>query len=143
MVQKYINRVSGPLMDRIDIQLEVVPVPFRNLDEKGTSEKSETIRDRVIRARQIQEARLKEFKGIYCNAQMSSRMVREFVALDHSSRELLKTAMEKLGLSARAYDRILKVSRTIADLEGSEKVESYHLSEAIHYRSLDRENWGV
>jgi magnesium chelatase family protein len=142
MVRKYINRVSGPLMDRIDIQLEVVPVPFRNLDEKGTSETSEKIRDRVIRARQIQEARLKDVRGVYCNAQMSTKMVREFVVPDHSSRELLKNAMEKLGLSARAYDRILKVARTIADLEGVEKVESYHLSEAIHYRSLDRENWG-
>jgi magnesium chelatase family protein len=142
MVRKYVNRVSGPLMDRIDIQLEVVPVPFRNLEEKRTAETSEKIRERVIRARQIQEERLKEVRGVYCNAQMSSKMVQEFVVLDHSSRELLKNAMEKLGLSARAYDRIMKVARTIADLESSEKVESYHLSEAIHYRSLDRENWG-
>jgi len=143
MVRKYVNRVSGPLMDRIDIQLEVVPVSFRNLDEKVNSETSEKIRERVIRARQIQEERLKDVRGVYCNAQMNSNMVREFVVLDRSSRELLKNAMDKLGLSARAYDRIMKVARTIADLEGSEKVESYHLSEAIHYRSLDRENWGT
>jgi magnesium chelatase family protein len=143
MVRKYVNRVSGPLMDRIDIQLEVVPVSFRNLDEKVNSETSEKIRERVIRARQIQEERLKDVRGVYCNAQMNSNMVREFVVLDRSSRELLKNAMDKLGLSARAYDRIMKVARTIADLEGSEKVESYHLSEAIHYRSLDRENWGA
>jgi len=142
-VKKYLNRISGPLLDRIDIHLEVVPVPFRKLDDKEVSEKSETIRDRVIKARQIQEERFKDQKDIYCNAQMSSRMIREFIDLDVSSRELIKNAMEKLGLSARAYDRILKVSRTIADLEGSEKVESYHLSEAIHYRSLDRESWGT
>ncbi len=142
MVKKYLNRISGPLLDRIDIHLEVVPVPFRKLDEKEISEKSETIRDRVISARQIQEVRFRDEKGIYCNAQMSSKMIRDYVVLDETSRDLIKNAMEKLGLSARAYDRILKVSRTIADLEGSEKVESYHLSEAIHYRSLDRENWG-
>ncbi len=142
MVQKYVNRISGPLMDRIDIHLEVVPVPFSKLDEKEHSERSEVIRDRVIRARQIQEIRFKDINGVYCNAQMSTRMVSAFVSPDQASLELLKTAMEKLGLSARAYDRILKVSRTIADLEGSEKVESHHLSEAIHYRSLDRETWG-
>jgi magnesium chelatase family protein len=140
LVQKYLNRISGPLYDRIDIHLEVVPVPFRKLDEKESSERSEQIRDRVIRARQIQEERFTETKEVYCNSQMSSRMIREYVDLDSASRELIKNAMEKLGLSARAYDRILKVSRTIADLEGREKVESYHLSEAIHYRSLDREN---
>jgi len=142
-VQKYVNRISGPLFDRIDIQLEVVPVPFRKLDEKETSEKSEFIRERVIKARQIQAARFQDSADVYCNAQMSSRMIRQHVDLDLAGRELLKNAMDKLGLSARAYDRILKVSRTIADLEGSEKVESYHLSEAIHYRSLDRENWGM
>ena len=98
--------------------------------------------DYPIKARQIQENRFKDEKGVYCNAQMSSRMIRQYIVLDEASRELIKNAMEKLGLSARAYDRILKVSRTIADLEGSGKVESYHLSEAIHYRSLDRESWG-
>jgi magnesium chelatase family protein len=142
-VPKYLNRISGPLYDRIDIHLEVVPVPFRKLDEKEASEKSEQIRERVIKARKIQENRFLEMKDVYCNAQMSSRMIREYVELDSAGRELIKNAMEKLGLSARAYDRILKVSRTIADLEASENVESYHLSEAIHYRSLDRESWGT
>jgi magnesium chelatase family protein len=143
IVPKYLNRISGPLYDRIDIHLEVVPVPFRKLDEKESSEKSDQIRERVIKTRQIQENRFLEMKEVYCNAQMSSKMIREYVELDNAGRELIKNAMEKLGLSARAYDRILKVSRTIADLEASEKVESYHLSEAIHYRSLDRENWGT
>jgi magnesium chelatase family protein len=142
-VPKYLNRISGPLYDRIDIHLEVVPVPFRKLDEKEASEKSEQIRERVIKARQIQQNRFHDMKEVYCNAQMSSRMIREYVELDTAGRELIKNAMEKLGLSARAYDRILKVSRTIADLEASENVESYHLSEAIHYRSLDRESWGT
>jgi magnesium chelatase family protein len=142
MVQKYLNRISGPLLDRIDIHLEVVPVPFKKLDEKEASERSDLIRNRVMKARQIQEERFKEDKGVYSNAQMSSNMIRNNVELDAPGRELIKNAMEKLGLSARAYDRILKVSRTIADLDASEKVESYHLSEAIHYRSLDRENWG-
>ena len=142
-VPRYLNRISGPLYDRIDIHLEVVPVPFRKLDEKESSEKSARIRERVIKARQIQEMRFADMKEVYCNAQMSSRMIREFVDLDTAGRELIKNAMERLGLSARAYDRILKVSRTIADLEGSERVESYHLSEAIHYRSLDRESWGT
>jgi magnesium chelatase family protein len=142
LVQKYLNRISGPLLDRIDIHLEVVPVPFKKLDDKESSEKSVHIRDRVIKARQIQEERFKEEQGVYSNAQMSSAMIRRHVELDAPGRELIKNAMEKLGLSARAYDRILKVSRTIADLDGSEAVESYHLSEAIHYRSLDRENWG-
>ena len=130
------------LLDRIDIHLEVVPVPFKKLDEKEASEQSDLIRDRVMKARQIQEERFEEDKGVYSNAQMSSNMIRKYVELDDPGRELIKNAMEKLGLSARAYDRILKVSRTIADLDASEKVESYHLSEAIHYRSLDRENWG-
>ncbi len=142
LVQKYLNRISGPLLDRIDIHLEVVPVPFKKLDDKESSEKSVHIRDRVIKARQIQEERFKEEQGVYSNAQMSSSMIRRHVELDAPGRELIKNAMDKLGLSARAYDRILKVSRTIADLDGSEAVESYHLSEAIHYRSLDRENWG-
>ena len=141
-VQKYLNRISGPLLDRIDIHLEVVPVPFKKLDDKDSSEKSETIRERVIRARAIQEERFSGTKGVYSNAQMSSGMIRKYVELDSSGRDLIKNAMEKLGLSARAYDRILKVARTIADLETSRNVESYHLSEAIHYRSLDRESWG-
>ncbi len=142
VVQKYLNRISGPLLDRIDIHLEVVPVPFKHLDEAAPSELSDSIRERVIAARRIQEERFSDTPGVYCNAQMSSKMIRAYTDLDDSSRDLIKNAMERLGLSARAYDRILKVSRTIADLEASGRVEAYHLSEAIHYRSLDRENWG-
>ncbi len=143
VVKKYLNRISGPLLDRIDIHLEVVPVPFRELSEKNRSETSETVRERVTKARQIQEERFKEYKGVYANAQMSSKLIRMFLEMDEACIELIKNAMDKLGLSARAYDRILKVSRTIADLEGEEKVRTHHLSEAIHYRSLDRENWGA
>ncbi|NLF41321.1 MAG: magnesium chelatase, partial [Bacteroidales bacterium] len=128
--------------DRIDIQVEVTPVPFRELSMLGTSEKSETIRNRVIQARQIQENRFKDAHGVYANAQMSSKMLREVCVVDSAGSQMLKTAMEKLGLSARAYDRILKVSRTIADLEASENILPEHLAEAIQYRSLDRDNWG-
>lgn len=142
MVAKYLNKVSGPLLDRIDIQVEVTPVPFRELSMLGTSEKSETIRNRVIQARQIQENRFKDAHGVYANAQMSSKMLREVCVVDSAGSQMLKTAMEKLGLSARAYDRILKVSRTIADLEASENILPEHLAEAIQYRSLDRDNWG-
>lgn len=142
MVAKYLNKISGPLLDRIDIHLEVVPVPFKKLSEQTPIEPSSAIRQRVIRAREIQSHRFDKSDGVFCNAQMSSKMIRQHVDLDEPSSALLKNAMEKLGLSARAYDRILKVSRTIADLEGSERVESHHLSEAIQYRSLDRENWG-
>jgi len=142
VVAKYLNKISGPLLDRIDIHLEVVPVPFKKLSEQQTTEPSSAIRERVIAAREIQSRRFAKSEGIFCNAQMSSKMIRQYVDLDEMSSSLLKNAMEKLGLSARAYDRILKVSRTIADLEGSENVESNHLSEAIQYRSLDRENWG-
>jgi magnesium chelatase family protein len=142
MVAKYLNKISGPLLDRIDIHLEVVPVPFKKLSEQATTEPSSAIRERVIRAREIQSQRFAKSEGVFCNAQMSSKMIRQHVDLDEASSSLLKNAMEKLGLSARAYDRILKVSRTIADLESNERVESHHLSEAIQYRSLDRENWG-
>ncbi len=142
IVQKYLNRISGPLLDRIDIHLEVVPVPFNKLSEEGESEPSSDIRQRVINARQIQLARFAENQSVYCNAQMSSKMIREYVQLDTEGGNLLKQAMEKLGLSARAYDRILRVSRTIADLEGCTSVQTHHLSEAIQYRSLDRESWG-
>ncbi|MDX9883487.1 MAG: YifB family Mg chelatase-like AAA ATPase [Prolixibacteraceae bacterium] len=143
VVQKYLNRISGPLLDRIDIHLEVVPVPFNKLSEEGQSEPSISIRERVINARQVQSARFAESHSVYCNAQMSSKMIREYVQLDETGNTLLKNAMEKLGLSARAYDRILRVSRTIADLEGSTSVQPHHLSEAIQYRSLDRESWGA
>lgn len=142
IVAKYLNKISGPLLDRIDIHLEVVPVPFKKLSENTVTEPSIDIRLRVIRAREIQSHRFTKNDGVFCNAQMSSKMIRQYVDLDEASSSLLKNAMEKLGLSARAYDRILKVSRTIADLENSERVESHHLSEAIQYRSLDRENWG-
>jgi len=142
MVPKYLNKISGPLLDRIDIHLEVVPVPFKKLSELNETENSTTIRERVIRARQIQSERYNGQEGIFCNAQMSSRQIREYVELDATSNTLLKNAMERLGLSARAYDRILRVARTIADLEGSAVVDSTHISEAIQYRSLDRESWG-
>lgn len=142
MVQKYLNKISGPLLDRIDIHVEVVPVPFKELAEKRKAESSATVRERVIAARQIQEKRFAGFKGIYCNAQITSKMLKEFCEIDQTGQALLKTAMEKLSLSARAYDRILKVARTIADLDHSEKIKPEHLAEAIHYRSLDRENWG-
>jgi magnesium chelatase family protein len=141
-IQRYLNRISGPLYDRIDIHIEVIPVPFKELSNSQQSEKSEKIRERVITARHIQENRYKEIKGIYCNAQMSTKLLREFCKIDDSGKTLFKNAMEKLGLSARAYDRILKVSRTIADLDNSNDIKSEHLAEAIQYRSLDRDNWG-
>lgn len=141
-VTKYLNRVSGPLLDRIDIQIEVVPVPFKDLSSMRDGEASIIIRERVLRARKIQQERFKDIENIHCNAQMTPKMLKEYCKLDESGVILLKKAMERLGLSARAYDRILKVSRTIADLEGSEKIQNSHLAEAIGYRSLDRETWG-
>ena len=141
VVQKYLNRISGPLLDRIDIHLEVVPVPFEKLSEKRSSETSLEIRTRVAEARKVQEERYKDQKGIHCNAQMTTKLLQKYCDLDASCQSLIKTAMEKLGLSARAYDRILKVSRTIADLEKSENITSSHLAEAIQYRSLDRDGW--
>jgi len=143
IVQKYLNKISGPLLDRIDIHVEVVPVPFRELVDARPSEKSEEVRKRVVNAREVQEERYKENKGVYCNAQMSSKLLREICKIDEAGHTLLKNAMEKLSLSARAYDRILKVSRTIADLDTSPNINTDHLAEAIHYRSLDRENWGI
>jgi len=141
VVQKYLNKVSGPLLDRIDIHIEVVPVPFEKLSEIKETENSEAIRNRVVEAREIQDRRFKEYRTVYNNAQMSSRLLRKFCEIDQAGHQLLKNAMEKLGLSARAYDRILKMSRTIADLDKSEKIQSAHLAEAINYRSLDRESW--
>ena len=141
IVQKYLNRISGPLLDRIDIHLEVVPVPFDKLSDKRTSEPSELIRSRVTEARKVQEERFKDQKGIHCNAQMTSKLLRKHCELDVACQSLIKNAMEKLGLSARAYDRILKVSRTIADLEKAEHIGPSHLAEAIQYRSLDRDGW--
>jgi len=141
-VQKYINRISGPLFDRIDIHVEVIPVPFRDLSDARRAEPSLAIRDRVIVAREIQEKRYTEFPKTYCNAQITAKTINKHCALDEPCNMILKTAMEKLGLSARAFNRILKVSRTIADLEASSHIRPEHLAEAINYRSLDRENWG-
>ena len=141
IVQKYLNKISGPLLDRIDIHIEVTPVPFRELSDLKSSEKSEAIRDRVVKAREIQVERYKDEKGIYCNAQITSKLLREVCQIDSAGSLLLKTAMERLDLSARAYDRILKVSRTIADLDAAPDIKPEHLAEAIHYRSLDRESW--
>ncbi|MBS1607928.1 MAG: YifB family Mg chelatase-like AAA ATPase [Bacteroidetes bacterium] len=141
-VQKYLNKISGPLLDRIDLHVEVTPVPFAELSTLKPQQKSSVIRDRVIKARERQEQRYKEQPGVYCNAQMSSKMLKEICVINQVGQTLLKTAMEKLNLSARAYDRILKVSRTIADLSDSDAIKAEHLAEAIQYRSLDREGWG-
>ncbi len=140
-VQKYLNRISGPLLDRIDLQIEVIPVPFEKMSDARPGEPSAVIRQRVMNARRIQEERYAGINGVYCNAQMSSRLLAEYARPDERGLALLKTAMNRLNLSARAYDRILKVARTIADLEGSEHVQSHHLAEAIGYRNLDREDW--
>jgi magnesium chelatase family protein len=140
-IQRYMNKISGPLLDRIDIQVEITPVPFKDISQAREGEKSEVIRKRVIAARKIQEERYKESKGVYCNAQMSERMIHQYAEPDKAGLDLLKMAMEKFSLSARAYSRILKVARTIADLDGSEKVEARHLAEAISYRNLDRGDW--
>ena len=140
-VQKYLNKVSGPLLDRIDLHVEVTPVAFSELSTKQAQEPSASIRERVIKAREIQAIRYKLHEGIYANAQISSKMLREICVINTAAQNLLKTAMEKLNLSARAYDRILKVARTISDLSGSEEIKIEHLAEAIQYRSLDREGW--
>ncbi len=129
------------MLDRIDIHVEVTPVAFRELSTASTGEKSESIRKRVVEARNIQAGRFGDDAGVYCNAQMSSKILREICHIPEEGKTLLKTAMERLGLSARAYDRILKVARTIADLAGSDKILTEHLAEAIQYRSLDREGW--
>src|ERR1035437_1160662 len=141
VVQKYLNKISGPLLDRIDIHVEVTPVSYNELAAERLSEKSERVRERVIEARLIQETRYEKNEGVHCNAQISSKQLREVCKIDENGKQLLKTAMEKLGLSARAYDRILKVARTIADLEKCANIETNHLAEAIQYRSLDREGW--
>ena len=140
-IQRYMNKISGPLLDRIDIQVEITPVPFRDISKYSQGEPSALIRERVIAARRIQEERFKGFKGIYCNAQMTERMIHQFAEPDEAGIELLRTAMERMSLSARAYNRILKVARTIADLDGSGCVLPHHLAEAINYRNLDRGDW--
>lgn len=141
-VNRYLSKISGPLLDRIDIQIEVIPVPFKELAEKRAGEPSSIIRERVIKARKIQQERFKDYPEIHCNAQMTPKLMKEFCQIKPEGMNLLKNVMNKLGLSARAYDRILKVSRTIADLEGSPTIENHHLAEAINYRSLDRDSWG-
>jgi len=142
MVQRYLNKISGPLLDRIDIHVEVVPVPFKELSDVRMSERSEVVRQRVVKARQIQGERFKNNEGVHCNAQMNTNLLRQHCKISEQGFVILKNAMEKLGLSARAYDRIQKVARTIADLDESPDILNEHLSEAIHYRSLDRESWG-
>ena len=140
-IQRYMNKISGPLLDRIDIHCEVLVVPFKELSQMEPGEPSSVIRERVIKARQIQEQRYKDYPGVYCNAQMTERMIHQFAEPDTPSLDMLRLAMERLSLSARAYSRILKVARTIADLEGSETIQSQHIAEAIGYRNLDRGDW--
>jgi len=142
-IQKYIGKVSGPLLDRIDIHVDVPAVKYTELSTKKAGEASQSIRERVIRARQTQTQRFKGRKGLYSNADMETKEIKEFCGIDEAGAELLKMAMTKLGLSARAYDRILKVSRTIADLAASESIRTEHLSEAIQYRSLDRSFYSI
>ncbi len=141
VVQRYLNKISGPLLDRIDLHVEVTPVSFNELSSQRTSEHSDAVRERVLKARDIQDKRFEGQQGIYANAQMSSKQLKEICVINSVGQTLLKTAMDRLNLSARAYDRILKVSRTIADLAGSEEIRPEHLAEAIQYRSLDREGW--
>lgn len=141
IVQKYLNKISGPLLDRIDLHIEVTPVAFQELSNKSGSESSASIRERVIKARTIQGERFRQLPHIHCNAQMGSKELKQYCQLDEPGNQLLKNAMERLGLSARAYDRILKVARSIADLDGSHTINTTHLAEAIQYRSLDREGW--
>ncbi|MBQ7514528.1 MAG: YifB family Mg chelatase-like AAA ATPase [Prevotella sp.] len=140
-IQRYMNKISGPLLDRIDIHCEIQAVPFSELSQMQPGEQSAAIRERVIAARKIQEERFRPFKGIHCNAMMTEKMLHEFAEPDTASMDMLRMAMERLKLSARAYSRILKVARTIADLEGSEQIQSQHIAEAIGYRNLDRGDW--
>jgi len=142
-VQRYLSKISGPLLDRIDLHIEVTPVPFEELSRRQEGEPSAAIRARVVAARERQAERFRDVPGVYCNAQMPARLVRRYCTLDAEGQQLMKLAIHRLGLSARAYDRILKVARTIADLAGSEQIRPEHLSEAIQYRSLDRESWFV
>jgi magnesium chelatase family protein len=141
-VERYLNKVSGPLLDRIDLHIEVTPVSFEEMTARRKAEKSATIQARVIEARALQQVRFKDHEGIHTNAMMPSSMIKEHCSISKVGQNLLKVAMERLGLSARAYDRILKVARTIADLAGSENIREEHVAEAIQYRSLDRGSWG-
>ena len=141
-METYLSRISGPLLDRIDLHIETFPLSYEELAAKKPGEKSAAVRERVVKARMIQVQRFADVPGIHCNAQMTAKMIQKYCELDEQCGLLLKNAMERLGLSARARDRILKVSRTIADLAESEKIQPEHLAEAIQYRSLDRDNWG-
>jgi magnesium chelatase family protein len=141
-VRKYLGRVSGPLLDRIDLQIEILPLSFEEVSRAGVAESSASIRERVIKARQIQEERFKEVLGVHCNAQMTPALLREYCKLDDKALAMIKKAMTKLDLSARAYDRILKVARTIADYNGDPEINSVHIAESISYRNLDRSSWG-
>lgn len=141
-VQRYFSKISGPLLDRIDMHIEVIPVELEKITSTSEAEPSTSIRERVIRSRAIQTERFLKYPGIYCNAQMNPALLKSFCPLDPACLQLLKAAMQKFGLSARAYDRIIKLSRTIADLSGSEKIQTAHIAEAIQYRSLDKESWG-
>ena len=140
-IQRYMNKISGPLLDRIDIQCEITPVPFKDISKAAPGEASATIRQRVIKARDIQAERYRTHKGIHCNAQMTERMIHQYAEPDNTGMDLLRMAMERFSLSARAYSRILKVARTIADLDASDSVQQHHLAEAIGYRNLDRGDW--
>ncbi len=142
-VQKYLNRISGPLLDRIDIQVEIMPVPFKEMSSDTAGESSASIRARVVKARHIQQIRFKDCKGVHCNAQMNSRLLKTYAALTDECLEILRQSMERFDMSARAYDRILKVARTIADLDSSPSILPSHIREAVGYRSLDRSSWGV
>ena len=141
-VQKYLAKISGPLLDRIDIHTEVTPVELDKITSPRESEPSAAIQQRVIAAREIQNDRYREYPGIYCNAQMPAPLLRKFCVLNNDCTRLLKLAMQRFGLSARAYDRILKLARTIADLDNQSNIRPEHIAEAIQYRSLDRDNWG-
>lgn len=142
-VQRYLGRISGPLLDRIDIQVEIMPVPFEELSSARSGEPSDAIRARVINARRIQTERYADEPDVHCNAQMSSRLLQQWCQLSKECADILHTAMTRFDMSARAYDRILKVARTIADLEGSPEILPHHMSEAVNYRNLDRASWGA
>jgi len=141
VVQKYLNKISGPLLDRIDLHVEVTPVSFNELSNVSTTESSVSIRERVTKARELQEKRFETIEGVHSNAQMEAQKVQEICIINDQAKMLLSKAMQRLNLSARAYDRILKVARTIADLGQSEDIKTEHIAEAIQYRTLDRENW--
>ena len=140
-IHRYLSRISGPLLDRIDLQIEISAVPLTELQKQEQSESSVAIRERVIQARKRQAERFREEQGVHCNAQMTARMLRKYCVLGDSEQQILNMAMERMALSARAYERILKVARTIADLAGEDKISTVHIAEAVQYRNLDRDSW--